>query len=67
MVEERLAAARVAALYKLALSRERLGGKEAARTTLEALVKRFPYHWFFKVHRLLAVAYLLLSLLAPVA
>ena len=31
-----------------------------------ALVKRFPYHLFFKVHRLLAVAYLLLVGLAVV-
>jgi tol-pal system protein YbgF len=31
-----------AALYKLALSRERLGRKDAARKTLEDLVKRFP-------------------------
>jgi predicted ferric reductase len=31
-----------------------------------ALVKRFPYHLFFKVHRLLAVAYLLLAVHAVV-
>jgi tol-pal system protein YbgF len=31
-----------AALYKLALSRDRLGQKDAAKTTFEDLVKRFP-------------------------
>ncbi|MEK7331301.1 MAG: tol-pal system protein YbgF, partial [Candidatus Eisenbacteria bacterium] len=31
-----------AALYKLALSRERLGQKDAAKKTFEDLVKRFP-------------------------
>ena len=31
-----------AALYKLALSRDRLGQKDAAKKTFEDLVKRFP-------------------------